>query len=62
MRAIADFPVQAQPAAKPEDVRLVVRAINLCPYLLEDVDSSPGKAKRVLLLAVRVKGCLSSVW
>src|SRR5271156_911804 len=44
---------------QPEDAPFVT-LISPCRYLLEDVDSGVWVAERVVLLVIRVEGCLGS--
>jgi hypothetical protein len=46
-------------AAQPEDTFFVM-PISPCHYLLADVDSGFWEAKGVVLLAIRIEGCLGS--
>ena len=48
-------------AVQPEDAPFVT-PISPCLYLVEDVDSGVGEAERVVLVVVRVEGCLRSPW
>jgi hypothetical protein len=48
-------------AVQPEDAPFIM-PISPCHYLLKDVNSSVAEADWVMLLVLRVKGCLSSKW
>jgi hypothetical protein len=50
----------ASHAVQPEDTPFVM-SISPCHYLLKDVDSGLGEAKRVMLLVIGIEGCLSSI-
>ena len=48
-------------AVQPENA-LLITPISPCHYLLKDVDSGVGKAKRVVLLVIKIEGGLRSIW
>jgi len=58
VRAIVDLPVPAKPLSQKMHLSFCPSAH--CLYLTTDIDTGVGKARRIVLLVVRVEGGLLS--